>query len=77
MQLVTKSVQATAIGYLYLDDGITNADITRIDFYLSNNEDNTFTFDKTIVASLQGKKRGLQHETIGTITFLYASKNGM
>ena len=69
------NVQATAIGTIYLDDGVSYDDKARFDIYSQNGGDKTFTFNVSPVASMVGKVRGKAQEKVGLITFLAASKS--
>lgn len=75
MVLPTKNYTAAAAGYVYFDDGITTDNINRFDMYLSNNGDKTF--DLYVSQIIGGTKKGDKHETLGVVTFLWASKNSM
>lgn len=77
---LSKTVSAVARGFVIFDDGVSPLPNphAKFEFYMvKNDDDNTFTLTFDNVGDLTKSKEPKQHENLGDIHIMWASKSGL
>lgn len=81
---LSKTENAVARGYMYLDDGVSVIDdektnpYAKFEFYMIKGKDaNTFSITISNVGKLTKSDKPKEHEKLGSINILWASKSGV
>ena len=76
LALPTGTYNGIAVGYIYLDNGVSSEDIARVDYYVVLEGDGSSTIRfKTITPPQRTDDKGAA-ATVSAITFLWASSTG-